>query len=684
MQTTNKLRVGVDIGGTFTDLVAIDDELGRMLIAKTPSVPGDYARGVTNALDDVIDDYSQIELFINGTTAPLNAFLERKGARTAIVTTKGFGDAYVIRRSNRMRMYDLHYEHATPIVPRSLTFEVEERLNARGETVTPLNERQLEEILVQLRENQVESVAICFLHSYKNDTHERRVAEFFRREAPELFVSPSYEICREWREYERLSTTVINAYISPILQRYLQQLSARIDIEGFDKKAFVMQSNGGLISLKDSESRGLLTLMSGPVGACVGSALLSEQLDEKNLICIDMGGTSFEVSLVVDGNESVVLETEFEGFPIRAPMVDIHSIGAGGGSIAWNENGALHVGPQSAAAVPGPACYGRGGRQPTVTDANVVLGRVDPGCFLGGRMQLDEQAAQEAVGGLASDFDMTMNDMAEGILNVINSKMANAIRTMTIRKGIDPRDFCLVAFGGAGPMHAALIAEELEIDKIIVPNVAGEFSAFGMLHADVRHDMSTSVNERLAHADWGAVRSGFEAMESELTALMRSEGVESANMQFIRYLELRYVRQEYTVSVQVPDDVELESSSSPLFKSLFDALYLKTFGHSNPDEAGELANIRVEARGLNKNAKSNPVTLVDNEIKEPAETRSVVFSGERVDTQFIDRAHLKPDEVLHGPAIVNELSCTTVVPPGYSAKLDDAGNIVISRLGDLT
>jgi N-methylhydantoinase A len=680
MNSQSTLRVGVDIGGTFTDLVVFDDKQHRMLIAKTPSVPGDYSAGVINALDEVMDDYSRIELFITGTTAPLNAFLERKGARTALVTTQGFGDVYVIRRSNRSRMYDLHYRHPDPLVPRSLTFEVEERLNAQGEVVTPLNEDDLARIVLQLRAEKIESVAICLLHSYVNPAHEKAAADYFRRAAPDLFVTSSCEVCQEWREYERTSTTVINAYVSPILKKYLVQLVGGLTNGGFDDKVFVMQSNGGLIDSHESESKGLLTLMSGPVGACVGSSVLASQLGEPNLICIDMGGTSFEVSLVVDGKESVVLETNFEGFPIRAPMVDIHSIGAGGGSIAWSEAGALHVGPRSAGAEPGPACYARGGTEPTVTDANVVLGRIDPDSFLGGRMKLHADASQRVVSELAIEYGLTTNKMAEGMLDVINSKMANAIRTMTISKGIDPREFSLIAFGGAGPMHAMSIAEELEIKKVIIPNVAGQFSAWGMLHADIRHDQSKSINTRLNQLNWNEVQEGFSRMEAELTALLQDEGVPAQKMRFLKYLEMRYISQEYTVSVTVPDDVPLQTSAAPGFKKRFDDLYLSTFGHSNPQEESELANIRVEARGLNASTDRDqqwPLVSEDDVIEE--KIRPVVFSGKSVETRFLNRSLLKQGEMLEGPLVINELSCTTVVPPGYRVDVDSIGNIVIQK-----
>ncbi len=683
MTRHNSLRVGVDIGGTFTDLVAFDDAQHQMLIAKTPSVPGNYAAGVINALDEILDDYSRIELLINGTTAPLNAFLERKGAKTALITTSGFGDIYVIRRSNRSRMYDLHYTHPEPLVPRRLTYEVDERLNAKGEEVTPLDEAGLKAIIPELREAGIQSVAICFLHSYINPVHEEQAAEILRREAPDLFVTASYEICREWREYERTSTTVINAYVSPILRNYLVQLMGTMKDRGFDKKAFLMQSNGGLIDSKESESKGLLTLMSGPVGACVGSSVLSRQLGEPNMICIDMGGTSFEVSLVVAGKESVVLQTDLEGFPIRAPMVDIHSIGAGGGSIAWTESGALRVGPRSAGAEPGPACYGKGGTEATVTDANVVLGRIDPDTFLGGRMTLDEAASRKVVADFAKKLNLSPEKMAEGIIDVINSKMANAIRTMTISKGIDPREFSLIAYGGAGPMHAMLIAEELEIGKVIVPNVAGQFSAWGMLNADIRHDMSQQFNSRLDQLDWEAVQSAFAGMQKELQDLLASEGVSDDRMRFLRYLEMRYLSQEYTLSVPVADDARLEASEGAKFKTLFDDLYLRNYGHTNPQEGAVVANLRVEARGLNDSATEldRPRQLLTESEGAAVKTRPVIFSGEKMETRFIDRASLKLGEKLSGPIVIVELSCTTVVPPGWEAELDEIGNILIRNVG---
>lgn len=681
MDTDRTLRVGVDIGGTFTDLVAVDNKQNALLLAKLPSTPADFSAGVIEVLNEVSDEFDQIQIFIHGTTAPLNAFLERKGARTALLTTKGFGDVYVIRRGNRVRMYDLQYRNPEPLVPRSLTHEIEERLDGQGNILIPLDENDLFQVLTNLRDQKVESAAICFLNSYINPVHEQAVADFLRRNAPEIFIAPSYDICREWREFERTSTVVINAYIAPILKKYLDTLATSLKEKGFNRKIFLMQSNGGLISADEAQSKALLSLMSGPIGASVGAKVLSKRIDKPNLICIDMGGTSFEVSLVIDGKEAVVSEAEIEGFPVLTPLVDIHSIGAGGGSIAWDDAGALRVGPQSAGAEPGPACYGTGGEEATVTDANVVLGRIDPDNFLGGNMRLNAELSRSVVAKLAQRFDLTDDNMADGILAVVNSKMANAIRTMTISKGIDPRDFALIANGGAGPMHAVFIARELGIGTVIVPEVAGAFSAWGMLTSDIRHDASKSFNDGFNDIRWNKVLDGFMELEKELETLMREEGVKDKLMQFYRYLDIRYAGQEYSVSVPIPQGTAPVPQNAERFRQDFHELYQQTYGHSNPDEKVELANIRVEARGrITAHQEELQARLVTEADKaQSSRNHSVYFDGRHWDTQFMHRTKLTTEETLQGPLVIVEKSCTTVVPPEYTVQLDQYRNLIIEK-----
>jgi len=685
-QGQGPVRIAVDIGGTFTDLVMYDDTTDTYQVAKVPSTPSDYSEGVIHALNRALDDFGRMELLIHGTTAPLNAFLERKGARTALVTTKGFGDVYKMGRGNRIRMYDLHYHAPTPLVPRHLVYEMEERHDAKGNTITPLEKEQLPKLLDFIREYDIESVGICFLHSYVNPDHEAAVADFLRKAADNLFVTPSHEVCREWREYERTSTVAMNAYVSPILQSYLHKLTTALKKRGYQHSVYLMQSNGGLIASSEAESRGVLTLMSGPVGGSVGSKVLSQQIGKPNLICIDMGGTSFDFSLIVDGEAIVTSEKKLDDLPLLAPMVDIHTIGAGGGSIAYSEAGALRVGPQSAGAVPGPACYGKRGADPTVTDANVVLGRISPKGFLGGRMQLFPDQANEVVGGLAQEFALTKEQMAEGILNVVNAKMANAIRSITISKGIDPRRFSLVAFGGAGPMHAVFIAQELGISEVIVPNAAGAFSAWGMLKTDIRHDASQTYIVPLSQADWRDVERCFTQLQDGLTQLLQAERIQSEHMLFRRAMDMRYVGQEYFINVPVSEGIVDNSKGGEALKALFDQLYEAQYGHKNLAEEAEIVNVRVEARGL-LGAKAQS-TSAKRDAEESAcrtrntPTRPAIFDGQVMETAFVDRALLSPRMELTGPVVIEEASCTTIVPPGYLLKVDEEGDLVIHRKED--
>ncbi len=678
-ESGSKCRVAIDIGGTFTDLVLYRDGEG-LALTKVPSTPPDYSRGVVDALSRQLDDLEEMSLLVHGTTAQLNAFLERKGVRTALLTTRGFGDVYAMGRGSRDRMYDLHYRNPEPLVPRRLVYEVDERMSATGEILSPLDRGQFPRILSSLREQRVESLAICFLHSYVNPLHEREAAEFLEKQAPDLFVFPSHRVCREWREYERTSTAVMNAYVSPILDRYLRSLRGELSERRYRKKIYLMQSNGGLIDTGEASSRGVLTLISGPVGGSVGSLALSAQIGEPNLICTDMGGTSFDVSLVVEGKAAGTSERKLGGLPILAPMVDIHTIGAGGGSVAWNDSGSLRVGPRSAGAMPGPACYGRGGTEPTVTDANLVLGRVDPHGFLGGAMRLSRERAEAAIEGLAATFGLSRNSMAEGIVDVVNSQMANAIRSVTVSKGIDPRGFALVAFGGAGPMHAAFIATELGIDHVIVPRAAGAFSAWGMLTSDLRHDLSQTFIVGLEKLRAEDLDRAFSQLEESLRELLTSEGVTPSDMKFKRSLDMRYRGQEYFINVPLTDGL----TSVEELKPLFDEQYERTYGHKNLAEDVETVNLRVEGTGVlgKKEIMSRAPLLASQEegARKPLQRRTV-FDGEPRDALFIQRSRIPDGDVIEGPAIVEETSATTVIPPGFQVCLDRFKNLRIERKG---
>ncbi len=493
---------------------------------------------------------------------------------------------------------------------------------------------------------------------------------------PGVSVSLSHQVAREWREYERTSTTVINAYIAPIIERYLSSLESKVSAGGFDERLHVMESNGGVMTSTAAKKNPIQTLFSGPVGGAIGTAAVGRFLGENHLICIDMGGTSFDVGLVVDGIPDVTTETNLEGFPVLMPIVNIHSIGAGGGSIAWLEAGGLRVGPQSAGSEPGPACYGRGGTEPTVTDANVVLGRVDPDYFAGGDYRLDVDKARQAVAQVAKQLDLGVDQLAEGIIDIVNANMANAIRAITVGKGIDPRDFALVAFGGAGPMHAVALAKELQIPRIIVPNLPGTFSAWGMLQTDIRHDLVRTFYQRVNETEALALEKEYQSMERVGANLLVDEKVDATEMGFVRTADMRYVGQEYFVNIPLPDEIEGQVLAD--LPGRFHQAYLDRYGHSNPEEAIEFVNLRVSAIGT---LPKGQVSAAERDAKmmeaEPLRQSKAYFGGAWLDTNVFMRERLLPGQNFTGPAIVLEPSCTTVMPPGCRAELDAFGNIEI-------
>ncbi|EZP72773.1 N-methylhydantoinase A/acetone carboxylase, beta subunit [Sphingomonas paucimobilis] len=679
---TSKAYVGIDVGGTFTDLAMFDSASRQFSTVKVPSSPPLFWPSVIDALDKAGIDSERDATILHGTTVHLNAFLERKGARMALVTTCGFRDVYEMRRGNRPTPYDMHFRYPKPLVARRDIFEVAERVAADGSVLTAPQAGDVRALAAQLRDGGYEAVAICFLHSYRNPANEAAVTDLLRAELPGILVAPSHEVCREWREYERTSTAVINAYASPVLKRYLTDLLGALEQKA-QSKLFLLQSNGGLMRADEAGDRGILSLLSGPVGGNVAGRALSQVANMPNLICIDMGGTSFEASLVIDGESVVRNEREVGGFPILAPMVDIHTIGAGGGSIAWNDAGALRVGPQSAGARPGPACYGHGGAQPTVTDANIALGRLEDGCAFGD-LKLNAGLAREAIANFASAFGLTGDAMAQGILDVINEQMANAIRTITVRRGIDPRSFALVAYGGAGPMHAADIARLLGIATIVVPRAAGAFSAWGMLQSDLVHDRAETILMPAAELDWTALDARFSAMEAELAATLVEEGVPQDRIVFTRSFDVRYLGQEQGIGVRVdPAAFKDEAGRDATLRADFERSYAEIFGHINDDEALEIATVRLRASGQTGldaqtliMAESAPETAGKG-----ARTAKVRFEGEDRDTQFLPRADMVPGEPVLGPCVVEEATCTTIVPPDFSATIDPIGNLILTFEG---
>ena len=512
------LRVGVDIGGTFTDAIAISDN-GEISTAKALTTSGRLADGVLSAIKALDIDVSGIDYFVHGTTAGLNAFLEKRGARVALITTRGFRDVYEIGRANRPDMYNLKYKSPRPLIERRDRFEVTERLTSDGAVHTPVDMNEIKELVPHLKAN-YDAVAIVLLHSYKNPAHEQEIAKYLTSALPNLSIVTSSVVAPEWREYERTSTTAISAYIAPIINEYLHELGTRLKEVGLAPELKVMQSNGGVMSAITARSKPVQTLLSGPVGGTIAGVEIGKMLEHNKLICVDMGGTSFDVSLVVNKKADIEAQAEMEGHPLLSPSVSMHTIGAGGGSIAYVSAGALRVGPRSAGAFPGPACYDRGGTEPTVTDANLFLGRLPHESKLAGNMNLKLDLAKSALDSVGTKLSLSTEETAAGITAIINAAMANAIREITVSRGIDPREYSLVAYGGAGPLHAVAIAAELELGSVIVPANPGVLSAWGMLQADSRHDLVMNFYSQLKSIDKVKFEQGVKKLEADARQIL--------------------------------------------------------------------------------------------------------------------------------------------------------------------
>ncbi|MXY76817.1 MAG: hydantoinase/oxoprolinase family protein, partial [Acidimicrobiia bacterium] len=541
-------RIAVDIGGTFTDLVMESD--AGTTVSKVLSTPEDLVDGVLDAVGEAGADLNDVSLFIHGTTVGLNTFLERSGGKVALVTTRGYRDAYIIGRGHRPDMYDLKYHKPTPLVERDSILEIDERISASGEELAPLDANSVEVVAKAIAEAEYEAVAVSLIHSYVDPLHELETREILRRTLPDIPIVLSHEVAPEWREYERTSSTVTSVYITPRVRDYLSRLSQSLRDKGLSVPLHITQSNGGAMIADSAADRAVLTLYSGPVGGVIGGREVGRRTDQPDLICIDMGGTSFDVSIVRGGQVGMQSEFELQGLPILAPAVELVSIGAGGGSLIYERHGGLRVGPESAGSFPGPASYGRGGVRPTVSDANVVLGRIPRAQKLAGSFTLDRQAAEDALASVAGFFDLTATDLAEQALDVTHFVMAEAIRELTVERGLHPKDFAIVAFGGAGPLHAAFLAEELEVERVLIPANPGVFSAWGMLQGDVRHDAVTTHYRRLDQPIVDLTEP-IERLKDKVCREMEVDDEQRAGMRFETHVELRYVGQEYSLPIRL-------------------------------------------------------------------------------------------------------------------------------------
>ena len=675
------VRVAIDIGGTFTDFVVLDPRSGEFRVGKLLSNPEDPVSVLLAGLEGLGVGLKTVEFLVHGTTVGINAVIEGRGADVALVTTAGFRDVLEIGLMDKKEMYDLFYQRPRPLVPRRRRYEVAERIDGSGAVVVPLDDAQIESVANAVRESDAESVAVVTLNAYVNPVHEMAIGHRFAEVlGPEVIVSLSHQIANEWREYERTATTVLNAYVLPVMQGYLRAVRGRLSERGFRHEVNIMRSSGGIMSAAAASVRPIHALLSGPVGGAVGAQTIARRgvsgAEERleNIITADMGGTSFDASLIVGGEIEVDSRGEVAGLPLLASTVRVSAIGAGGGSIARVEGAReLRVGPESAGARPGPACYGHGGIDPTVTDANLLLGRLGPSDVLGREIALDLGAAERAVRERVADpLGLDVYEAAEGILRVVNSKMALAIRELTVAQGLDPRDFAMVAFGGAGPMHAAEIGAEIGIRTIVVPPVPGMFSAWGMLAADVRHELVRTVVGSASGRDAAWFEEAFRGLEREGREALAAERVTVADMTFVRTLDLRYVGQEHTLSIPVEPGV-----AAAALKGLFDDAHRRKYGHASDDDDVELVHLRLAAVGAVARSRQAELPAATGP-PEPRAERQVYFAGRFHATPIFVRGDLAAVTDWPGPLVVDEEGATTVVPPGFALTVGVYGDLVIT------
>lgn len=677
------MRVATDIGGTFTDLVYVDEN-GNIGIEKSSTTPPNFEKGVVNVLNKAKINDDEISMFIHGTTVIINALTERKGAKTGLITTKGFRDVLEIARGNRPDLFNVRYKKPEPFVERYLRKEVNERLNNKGEVLKELDLEELKEIVDFFKKEKVEAIAISYLHSYINPIHEQQTVQAIKELWPEILITASSEITKEWREYERTNTAVLNAYVQPAATTYINRLEKELAANMQIEQKYIMQSNGGTTKFELAQKSPINMVESGPVAGIFGAAVLGELIGEKNIIAFDIGGTTAKCSLIEDGEVRVSTDYYIErddrnaGYPIKAPVVDIVEIGNGGGSIAWiDEAGALKVGPQSAGASPGPVAYGQGGSEPTTTDANLLAGRLSPKNF---DYNVDMKKVEEAIlSKVGNHFEMSAEEAALGIIRIANSNMLNALKLISIRKGHNPQDFTLLAFGGGGSMHAPALALELGVKKVVVPIASPVFSAWGMLMTDLRHDYIQTYIKRVGSLDLEEVENRWKDIEMNAFNHFKEEGMKEEQVEFQRYADMRYVGQEHTVKVPVPNN-KWDNDDLLQIVEKFHALHEKNYTFRLDDTETEIVNIHVIAFGKvpkPKIAKIKRETTLEEALKEQ---RPVYFDKHGwVDTPVYDRDMLPIDKVIQGPAIIEEKSAVTLIYKEQHLYIDDFGNIIIER-----
>tara|TARA_R110002073_G_scaffold72537_1_gene177317 strand:- start:311959 stop:314016 length:2058 start_codon:yes stop_codon:yes gene_type:complete len=683
------MRVATDIGGTFTDLVCLEfnKETGKptgVKVAKSDTTPDNFEEGIFNSIEKAQLKLEAIDFFAHGTTVVINALTERKGAKTALITTKGFRDVLEIARCNRPDLFNFNFIKQAPFVPRYLRFEVEERMSYKGNVLKELNLSTLKAIAKSCEEEGVEAIAICLLHAYKNTAHEEVLVKEMAALLPNVAIIASYEVTREWREYERTSSTVLSGYVLPIAKRYLNNLEQKLSNNGLRKSPYIMQSNGGITTLKDVLSNPITMVESGPASGVFGAIALGKVIEKKDLIVLDIGGTTAKCALVENGQVKITTNYKIEhsrtdaGYPIQTPVIDIVEIGNGGGSIAWiDAGGKMHVGPKSAGAMPGPAAYGRGGKSLTTTDANIITGRIHADYFLGGELQPDYNSIEEASKPLCQALNATKEDVAKGIIRVANSNMINALKLISVNKGYDPRDFTMVVIGGGGGMHGADLARELQVKELIVPAHAGVFSAFGMLMSDLRRDYIRTDVMVLEDSKRDGIMAVFEDMRNLAINNYNDDGYEENDVVFTHYADLRYAGQEHYVKVLLNNF----SNNTPLEDIInnFHKAHKKQYSFEL-DAHVELVNFHLVAE---VEVDKPDFPRLEKTSKKVADA---VFATQEVDfddlgkhqTKFYNRDLLEPEMLIQGPAVIAEKATTTIVTPIHDLTVDVYGNLIIT------
>ncbi len=678
------IRVAADIGGTFTDFVCLDEKTGKVMEEKAHTTPANFAEGVINAVKKSGIGLSEVSYFVHGTTVVINAVTERNGAQTALVTTKGFRDVMEIGRANRPDMYNYFYKKPVPYVPRKHRYEVEERVNYQGEILIPLNEEELLSVAAKIRRSGIKSVAICFINSYANAQQEQEAGKILAKELPDAEITISSDLLKVWREYERTSTTVLNAYVKPAARLYLDTLKETLKKMGLKEEPHAMQSNGGTATFERAKEVPISLIESGPVGGVIGGAALGKVIKEPNIITFDVGGTTAKTSLISNGEVKITTEYKLEwtplfaGYPVKSPVVDIIEIGNGGGSVAWiDEVGVLKVGPKSAGAVPGPACYGKGGTEATLTDANLVTGRIDPDNFLGGTFKVDADKSRQAIKPIADYFNITVEEAAMGIIKTAAGNMLNALKLVSVRRGYNPQDFAMLAQGGNGALLSPYLASELKVKKCIIPNLPGTFSAWGMLMTDLRQDFMQTCIMPFTDLDLKSVNDIYSGMEEEAVSVFQKQNIKEADILFIRTAEIRYAGQEHAVLTPMASGAVTKDSIKEC-REQFDVIHEQKYTFSLPGVNAEFVGFNLTAYGVVVKPEIQKIGTGGNLEEAVKGERNVIYEKYgSILCKVYDRTKLGQGDRILGPAIIEESKSVTVLCPEQTLEVDAYGNLII-------